>query len=327
MPKVSVVVAVYNTELYVKRAISSLMEQTLDDVEFIIIDDGSTDNSLNIIKQVIGNYPRHKDKIILVSRENCGIAATRKQGMALASGDYVIHLDSDDWADRNWLDCLYTRAISDNADMVVCDYAAVHMGEKTDIHMPAKKTGIECLQQLFIDKQRGYTWNKLVSRRVINKIEDLFVDGVNYLEDYIYIAKCFCFSEKICYIDRCLYFYNQDNVGSITKGMSDSKRRDIFNAIDFIDSYFNAIGLHGNLNSGVMIFKIRQKMMLIYGEWDNVSVKTWRVFPETNPYILRASIPLHFKICMLFARYNLYGVASILMRWIVKLKIYIFRRS
>ncbi|HDX6611302.1 TPA: glycosyltransferase family 2 protein, partial [Escherichia coli] len=117
IPKVSVIVPVYNTERYVERAIISLMEQTLDDVQFIIIDDGSKDNSLNIIKQVIARYPARQGQVTLISRENRGVAATRAQGMELATGDYVIHLDSDDWAELNWLEALYTKAIEDNADV------------------------------------------------------------------------------------------------------------------------------------------------------------------------------------------------------------------
>jgi glycosyltransferase involved in cell wall biosynthesis len=118
-PKVSVIVPVYNTELYVERAIISLMEQTLDDVQFIIIDDGSKDDSLNIIKQVIARYPVREGQVTLISRENRGVAATRAQGMELATGDYIIHLDSDDWAELNWLEAMYTKAIEENADVVV----------------------------------------------------------------------------------------------------------------------------------------------------------------------------------------------------------------
>ena len=81
IPKVSVIVPVYNTELYVERAIISLMEQTLDDVQFIIIDDGSKDNSLTIIKQVITRYPARQGQVSLISRESRGIAGTRPQGM------------------------------------------------------------------------------------------------------------------------------------------------------------------------------------------------------------------------------------------------------
>lgn len=110
MPKVSVIVPVYNTELYVERAIISLMEQTLDNVQFIIIDDGSKDNSLNIIEEVIARYPARGGSVTLISRKNLGVAATRAQGMGIATGDYIIHLDSDDWAEPDWLDKQIGRA-------------------------------------------------------------------------------------------------------------------------------------------------------------------------------------------------------------------------
>lgn len=318
LPKVSVIVPVYNTELYVERAIISLMEQTLDDVQFIIIDDGSKDNSLNIIKQVIARYPARAGQVTLISRENRGVAATRAQGMDLATGDYVIHLDSDDWAELNWLEAMYTKAIEENADVVVCDYTAVYENKTVPIHMPAEKTGEACLKQLLRDKQRGYTWNKLISHKTIKKIGELFVDGINYLEDFIYAMKCFHYSANVAYLDNCLYNYNQQNINSITKGMSDSKRVDILSAVEHVSDFL--VKAKNNYTHDLRIFKIKQKVFLIYGQWDAVTMQTWQLFPDANPYVFSADIPVHFKLCMMTANFKLYKLASIMMKLIVKLK-------
>ncbi|EKF9488800.1 glycosyltransferase family 2 protein, partial [Vibrio cholerae] len=148
-PKVSVIMPVYNTELYVERAMISLMEQTLDDVQFIIIDDGSKDNSLSIIKEVITRYPSRKDQITLISRENRGVAATRAQGMDLATGEYVIHLDSDDWVERDWLEAMHTKAVQDNADVVICDYSLIYKHGKKKVTQIVFEAGEECIISLF----------------------------------------------------------------------------------------------------------------------------------------------------------------------------------
>ncbi|GIB57965.1 glycosyltransferase family 2 protein [Vibrio cholerae] len=322
-PKVSVIMPVYNTELYVERAIISLMEQTLDDVQFIIIDDGSNDNSLSIIKEVITRYPIRKDQITLISRENRGVAATRAQGMELATGDYVIHLDSDDWAERNWLEEMYTKAIHENADMVVCDYSMIYKSKQVPVNMPPAGTGEECLKQLLCDKQRGYTWNKLVSREIINKVSVPFVVDINYLEDLIYIAKCFLFSRKISYVPLSLYCYNQENVISITKLISESKKQDIKAAVSYMEDFILKHNGSDSLYNEVLTFKILQKTFLIYGEWEGVNKSTWQVFPETNTHILASKVAPHFKISMMIANLKLYRLASFLMKLMVQLKLII----
>ncbi|MFQ2466453.1 glycosyltransferase family 2 protein [Aeromonas caviae] len=319
-PKVSVIVPVYNTERYVERAVVSLMEQTLDNVQFIIIDDGSKDRSLSIINDVIARYPDRQEHVILISRENRGVAATRSQGMKLATGDYVIHLDSDDWAELNWLESMYNKAIAESADVVVCDYVAVYVNKLEHIHMPAEQTGYTCLKQLLCDKQRGYTWNKLISRDIIMKIEHPFIDGINYLEDFIYVMKCFHISNKIIHVEQYLYNYNQQNTNSITKGMSSSKRKDILSTVNYVSEFLTSATDSDFYAHDLMVFKIKQKVFLIYGEWKSVSMQTWQLFPDANPYVLSAEIPPHFKLCMMMANFKLYGLASIFMLFIVKMK-------
>ncbi|MDF9401269.1 glycosyltransferase family 2 protein [Vibrio sp. 1180_3] len=319
--KVSVIVPVYNTEQYVERAIVSLMEQTLDDVEIIIIDDGSKDNSLAIIEQVIARYPARQKLIKLVSRENRGVAKTRAQGMKLANGEYVIHLDSDDWVELNWLESMYRKAIEDNADIVVCDYTSVFKMKNVQVHMPAEKTGEECLRQLLNDRQRGFTVNKLVSRKIINEVGDVFIEGVNFLEDYIYIAKCFKASNLVSYIPFCLYNYNQENINSLTKGRSESKKRDALEAVGYISRIIPC----NEMTDDFMRFKIKIKSYLIYCEWDDVSKETWQLYLETNPYILRSEIPVQIKIGMLLANLSCYSLATIWVKCFFSVKFFIKR--
>ncbi|HBD3503669.1 TPA: glycosyltransferase family 2 protein, partial [Escherichia coli] len=197
-PKVSVIVPVYNTELYVERAIISLMEQTLDDVQFIIIDDGSKDNSLTIIKQVIARYPARQDQVTLISRGNRGVAATRAQGMELAAGDYVIHLDSDDWAEVNWLEELYSKAIENDSDIVTCDYNVITKKRAVHIKQYTPSNGLECINKMLLGELHGSTWNKLIKRSLIVS-NNLSFNKVNYLEDFIFVMQLFFLAKNITY--------------------------------------------------------------------------------------------------------------------------------
>ncbi|EPU1006095.1 glycosyltransferase family 2 protein [Vibrio cholerae] len=236
-PKVSVIMPVYNTERYVERAMISLMDQTLDYVQFIIIDDGSKDNSLSIIKNVITRYPTRKDQITLISRENRGVAATRAQGMELATGDYVIHLDSDDWAELNWLEALYNKAIEDNADVVVCDYSMIFKASVQLVRQESKSSGVECIGQLLAGELHGSTCNKLIRRAIVTNYHIKFNDDICYLEDYIYVMQIFNYSNRISYLNKTLLNYNCTNTSSITSCMTEQKFHSIVNAISFIEKF------------------------------------------------------------------------------------------
>ena len=115
MPKVSVVVPVYNVCLYIERCARSLFEQTIDSIEYIFVNDCTQDESIDILKRVIEDYPNRKDQIqIIENRKNRGLWYSRKVGMKLATGDYVIVCDSDDWLDLNAYELMYEQAEEKN---------------------------------------------------------------------------------------------------------------------------------------------------------------------------------------------------------------------
>ena len=127
MPKVSVIIPIYGVEKYIERCARSLFEQTLDDIEFIFIDDCSPDKSVEILKTILDEY-----KQIINTRKwaisiekmpiNSGLPAVRKYGVKMANGEYIVHCDSDDWIDSRMLNKMYQKGKEYNADIVVCDY-------------------------------------------------------------------------------------------------------------------------------------------------------------------------------------------------------------
>ena len=118
MSKVSIIVPVYNVEKYLKRCIDSLINQTLKDIEIIVVDDGSTDNSGQIIKK----YQEKNSNIKYYKKENGGLSDARNYGMKYAQSEYIAFLDSDDFVDKTMYEKMYNKAIEDNADYVECDF-------------------------------------------------------------------------------------------------------------------------------------------------------------------------------------------------------------
>ncbi|EGR2427772.1 glycosyltransferase family 2 protein [Vibrio cholerae] len=297
-PKVSVIMPVYNTERYVERAMISLMEQTLDDVQFIIIDDGSKDNSLSIIKEVITRYPTRKDQITLISRENRGVAATRAQGMELATGEYVIHLDSDDWAERNWLEAMYSKAIEDNADVVVCDYClAYNHGNKKKIKQKVFLTGMECVEGLFKGDICNSNWNKIVKLKIINDNNITFLRNINVGEDALVSLKVFYFASKVSYLSLPLYNYNQENETSLTSRYTSKSFSDIRKIVEFATEFLIANNASNKCLHAVNYLKLNVRSTILNCSTNIYDKKqAINLYPETNLLLFKTKRHLRLKL-------------------------------
>ena len=126
MPKLSVVIPVYGVEKYIERCARSLFEQTLDDIEYIFVNDCTKDRSIDILNAVINDYPARKEQVRIVHHEkNKGLPFARQSGWQVATGEYIANCDSDDWVALDFYEIMYNEAIEKNADMVVSDYILV----------------------------------------------------------------------------------------------------------------------------------------------------------------------------------------------------------
>ena len=119
MKKVSIIVPFYNVEEYIERSIKSLVEQSLEDIEIILVNDGSKDGSEEIAKEYKRKYP---DKIVYLEKENGGLSDARNYALPYATGEYIAFLDSDDYVEEEMYEEMYVTAKMDKADIVECDY-------------------------------------------------------------------------------------------------------------------------------------------------------------------------------------------------------------
>ena len=166
MVDVSVIIPVYNVEKYIKRCLDSLVNQTLENIEFILVDDGSPDGSAEIIKEYADKFP---NKIVYLYQDNAGQGAARNAGYRIAKGKYIGYVDSDDYVDTNMFKKLYDKAKEDNSDMVIC--GCYNVDEETG-HMVS-----DCNQDIHkLDIENAIfgkmaVWNKLYRRELIDGIE------------------------------------------------------------------------------------------------------------------------------------------------------------
>lgn len=206
MPKVSVIIPVYGVEQYIERCARSLFEQTLDDLEYLFIDDCTPDKSINILKQVLEEYPQRKSQVVIHRMEqNSGQAKVREWGMRDATGEYVIHCDSDDWVDVHMYEDMYNKAIEEEADVVVCDYA-IHDGNTINdvIRACGSLDYQEFLKRVLFQRDPWSLCNKLF-KRVCYK--ELIYPNGNMGEDMLICIQSLLASRRIAYISSVYYYY------------------------------------------------------------------------------------------------------------------------
>ena len=203
MPTVSVIVPVYNTKEYLPRCIDALVHQTLKDMEILFIDDGSTDGSLEVLREYEASYPQ----VRVIHKENGGQATARNLGIREAKGDYVGFADSDDYVDTTMFEKMYTRAVKENCDMVECFFYFIEETPAGRKELPQRGRVREYADQhdMIRDPQVS-PWNKLYRREVLLHPEVIFPEGLIY-EDTAFYIKTIPYVRKSAYVDEKLVYY------------------------------------------------------------------------------------------------------------------------
>ena len=160
MPKVSVIVPFYNVEDYIEKCIKSLLNQTLDDLEIILVNDGSKDNSESIAKKYLNEYPK---KIIYLEKENGGLGDARNYGIPYAKGEYIAFIDSDDYVEKDMYEQMLKKAEEEQSDMVECDFWWEYSEENKKEDIGALYEG----KHEALVKARVVAWNKLIKKNII----------------------------------------------------------------------------------------------------------------------------------------------------------------
>ncbi len=201
---VSIIIPVYNVEGYIARCIESVINQTYNKLEIILIDDGSSDNSGKICDE----YARKDTRIKVIHKENGGVSSARNAGLDVATGEYIGFVDSDDYIDVNMYECLVNSIKYSGCSIVVCGYHELLGGAIRDVEICEKETSIpgrEGIIRLIEDKTyRGYLWNRLYKRELFDGIK--FPETI-VMEDLYVNHLLFEKVDKIHLLNKALYYY------------------------------------------------------------------------------------------------------------------------
>lgn len=212
--KISVIVTVYNIERYLEKCIDSIRRQTYKNLEIILVDDGSTDNS----GAMCDRFAADDDRIVVIHKKNGGLADARNTGAKAATGEYIAYVDGDDWIDREMYEAMLHEMETCQADVVICSYRCIYpdkiVDDSTDNRVVFE--GREALKA-YIEEDEHYqiqnaAWNKLYRKNFAQGLQ--FPRGKWY-EDIVYTAKLLAISHRTVYLDKAYYNYVLEREGSI----------------------------------------------------------------------------------------------------------------
>lgn len=309
MIKVSVIVPVYKVEPFIGRCMRSLMEQTLQDAEFIVVDDCSPDNSISIARQVAGNYPDRK--VTFITHEvNKGLPAARNSGLAVASGEYVFHCDSDDFVEPEMLRRLYDEAERQDADIVWCDWFLSFGQNERYMKQPSYATPMEALKGILGGAMKYNVWNKLVRRQLYTDNRILFPSGYGMGEDMTMI-RLFACADKVVYVPEGFYHYVKLNSGAFSNTYSERHLEELAHnvaeTLAFLkDKYGNALDLD------IEFFKLDVKYPFLVTD-DKSKYELWeKWYPEANQYIrLNKNVSSRRRMLQLLADRKMFRIVCL----------------
>ncbi len=215
---VSVIIAVYNVEKYLKRCLKSVINQTYKNIEIVLVDDGSKDSSGKICDE----YKEKYENVVVTHKKNGGLASARNAGLELAKGEYVCFIDSDDWLEENYVEVLYNKIKENKSQVVRCEFYKNNKKEQkietegTDKETKYNKEQIRenLIPEILLGKRMCYTWALMIKKDVAKKIK--FDESKLLLEDTCFFLNLLLHIENIILIPNPLYHY-YENTNSLTR--------------------------------------------------------------------------------------------------------------
>lgn len=286
MIKISVIIPIYKVEQFIIRCAVSLMEQTLNEVEYIFVNDATPDNSIVLLNEVLGRYPERKDSIqIIAHKKNKGLPAARNTGLSVAQGEYIFHCDSDDFVELDMLEQLYGKATETDADIVWCDWWLSFAKNERYMKQPEYGTPIDALKGMLSGVMKFNVWNKLIKRKLYTDSNITFPAGYGMGEDMT-MMRLFARAEKVVYLPKAFYHYVQLNTGAFSKTYSNRHLEELQHNVSLLLRDLQGL-YRDQLKREMAFFQLDVKFPFLITD-DFSKYKLWQSwYPEANQYILQ----------------------------------------
>ena len=276
---ISIIVPIYDVENYLRQCLDSIMSQTYQNFECLLINDGSPDNSADICREYVDKDARFR----YFEKENGGVSSARNLGIERSGGAYITFIDSDDWVDSDYLEVLYNALIDENADISVSTYKRFHMAENCWYFHSFQRgyekrvfTNHELIDEFIdlntFDYSYGFVCGKLVRKDLLDNIA--FNEMTTLGEDMEYWLKLYLISNKVVYVNRDSYNYRVDNVNR--RFGAEKIRSDIQQRLNFIAFLaIRGINISKYVNSCLSVIKYQVDKLKELPEYDASETVRW----------------------------------------------------
>lgn len=229
---VSIIIPVYNAEQYIYKCLDSIIAQTFQDWECILVDDGSPDRC----GEICDGYAEKDSRFRVIHQANGGVSCARQTGHDAAQGEYTIHVDPDDWVESTMIEELVAKAIEEDADMVICDYISENNygQEYNSMDLPLRPTADDLLRRLLLQQLHGSCCNKLVRRACCNNVT--FTQDMSVFEDELFNLKILLSGgvRRVSYLAKAFYHYRMNNESSLCHIINENTIHSHFVMLDYL---------------------------------------------------------------------------------------------
>lgn len=251
---ITVLVPVYGVEKYIAECAHSLFRQTYPDIEYVFCDDCTPDRSMEILHEVVEQYPERKEHVRIIKNDvNKGLGGTRVHLISEIKTDYFMIVDSDDVLPEKSVESLVNRMKETDTDIVDSGYAEYSGGKPTIIKYPSHLIGMKYVKAALVQNLVSLrVWGKLYKTKVIEKVPELFVEGIDFAEDVCASSRLVAVTTR-SWTDEIAYYYRTDNISSYTQNISKKNILSYFRATKKILSFYHLRGhLTLALETGVL---------------------------------------------------------------------------
>ena len=235
--RISLIVPIYGVEKYIAKFAESALDQTYQDLQFIFVNDGTKDRSMEILRDLIANrYAHLQSRIVIVDKENEGLPSARKAGLDVAEGEYVLFADSDDWMETDAVEKVMAKADETDADIVYFDLIKEY-GNRTSYKRERDYTGAtkdDFIVNMFNYKSFGYTVTKCFKRRLYTE-NVIYFPKLGMHEDIYLMSQIIFHAKSLVHIPEALYHYRKDNPDSFCA--QDRLKRHVSSTTNLLDLY------------------------------------------------------------------------------------------
>ena len=295
--KISLIVPIYGVEPYIAQFAESALGQTYDDIQFIFVNDGTKDRSIDILEALIEEKFSHlRPHIVIINKENGGLPMARKSGLEVATGEYILFADSDDWLELDAVERVMSVAERTDADMVYFDLVKEY-GHKTSYKRErdyTAETRVEWIENIFNYRSFGYTVTKCFRRRLYTE-NNIYIPKLGMHEDICIMSQIIFYAKSIVHLSEGLYHYRKDNPNAMCSQKRSGRH---------IASSRNLLGLYANYKDclkGSPIESVADGIVLRAG-WHSMihGCDLFAEFEWLSEAIKKAKVSTNYRTPLLF---------------------------